>query len=92
MVYHHHQATVLQNSQHGSRFPKITLWDNIYCQHKLITEKLKIKKIALVTGWSMAGCQSYQWASQYPEMVKAILPFCCFIKNFNSQSCFLRRC
>ena len=41
--------------QNGARFPKITLWDNIYCQHKLLTEKLKITKIALVTGWSMAG-------------------------------------
>ncbi|MDB4846472.1 alpha/beta fold hydrolase [Pelagibacteraceae bacterium] len=63
-------------SQFGSLFPEITLWDNIYCQHKLIHEKLKIKKIALVAGWSMAGCQAYQWAAQYPKMVKAILPFC----------------
>ena len=49
--------------QDGPRFPEITLWDNIYCQHKLVTEKLNIKKIALVAGWSMAGCQSYQWAA-----------------------------
>ena len=68
-------------SQSGSKYPEITLWDNIYCQHKLITEKLKIKKIALVTGWSMAGCQSYQWATQYPNMVKAILPFCASSKT-----------
>ena len=68
-------------NQKGSKFPTITLWDNIYCQHKLITEKLKIKKIALVTGWSMAGCQSYQWATQYPRMVKAILPFCASSKT-----------
>ena len=33
-------------SQSGSKFPTLTLWDNIYCQHKLITEKFKIKKIA----------------------------------------------
>jgi homoserine O-acetyltransferase len=75
--------------QHGSRFPEITLWDNIYCQHKLITEKLKIKKIALVTGWSMAGCQSYQWASQYPDMVKAILPFCSSSKTSIHNHVFL---
>ena len=68
-------------SQHGHKFPKVTLWDNIYCQHKLIFENLKIKKIALVTGWSMAGCQSYQWAAQYPKMVKAILPFCASSKT-----------
>ena len=24
---------------YGSKFPKISLWDNVYCQHKLLTEK-----------------------------------------------------
>jgi len=27
----------------GPRFPRISLWDNISCQHKLLTQKLKIK-------------------------------------------------
>jgi homoserine O-acetyltransferase len=75
--------------QNGARFPKITLWDNVHCQHKLLTEKLKIKKIALVTGWSMAGCQSYQWAAQYPKMVKAILPFCASSKTSIHNHVFL---
>jgi len=75
--------------QNGVRFPKITLWDNVYCQHKLLTEKLKIKKIALVTGWSMAGCQSYQWAAQYPKIVKAILPFCASSKTSIHNHVFL---
>ena len=77
------------NNQSGSKFPILTLWDNIYCQHKLITEKFKIKKIALVTGWSMAGCQSYQWAAQYPKMVKAILPFCASSKTSIHNHVFL---
>jgi homoserine O-acetyltransferase len=76
-------------AQHGSLFPEITLWDNIYCQHKLITEKFKIKKIALVAGWSMAGCQSYQWAAQYPDMVKSILPFCASSKTSTHNHVFL---
>ena len=75
--------------QNGAQFPKITLWDNVYCQHKLLTEKLKIKNIALVTGWSMAGCQSYQWAAQYPKMVKAILPFCASSKTSVHNHVFL---
>jgi len=75
--------------QNGPRFPTITLWDNVYCQHKLITEKLKIKKIALVAGWSMAGCQAYQWAAQYPNMVKAILPFCASSKTSIHNHVFL---
>jgi homoserine O-acetyltransferase len=54
-----------------------------------LTEKLKIKKIALVAGWSMAGCQSYQWAAQYPKMVKAILPFCASSKTSIHNHVFL---
>ena len=76
-------------SQYGFKFPEISLWDNIYCQHKLITENFNIKKIALVTGWSMAGCQSYQWASQYPNIVKAILPFCASSKTSIHNHVFL---
>ncbi len=76
-------------SQKSDKFPEVTLWDNVYCQHKLIAEKLKIKKIALVTGWSMAGCQSYQWAAQYPNMVKAILPFCASSKTSIHNHVFL---
>tara|TARA_B100000953_G_scaffold248696_1_gene211066 strand:- start:60 stop:848 length:789 start_codon:yes stop_codon:yes gene_type:complete len=73
----------------GPRFPNITLWDNVNCQHKLLTQKFNIKKIALVTGWSMAGCQAYQWAAQYPDMVKSILPFCASAKTSIHNHVFL---
>jgi len=79
----------ISSPQDGPRFPDITLWDNINCQHKLLTEKLKIKKIALVTGWSMAGCQAYQWAAQFPDMVKSILPFCASAKTSIHNHVFL---
>tara|TARA_X000000368_G_scaffold91816_1_gene70170 strand:- start:65 stop:1078 length:1014 start_codon:yes stop_codon:yes gene_type:complete len=75
--------------QKGSKFPTITLSDNVACQHTLITKHLNINKIALVTGWSMAGCQSYQWASQYPDMVEAILPFCASAKTSLHNFVFL---
>ena len=75
--------------QRGSKFPTITLWDNIQCQHELLTKNFDIEKIALVTGWSMAGCQSYQWAAQYPDMVEAILPFCASAKTSEHNFVFL---
>ena len=75
--------------QDGPRFPDITLWDNINCQQKLLTEKLKVKKIALVAGWSMAGCQAYQWSAQFPNMVKSILPFCASAKTSTHNHVFL---
>ncbi len=37
----------------------------------------------------MAGCQSYQWAAQYPNMVKAILPFCASSKTSIHNHVFL---
>jgi len=73
----------------GPRFPLVTLWDNVACQHKLLTEHLGVKKLALVAGWSMAGCQAYQWASQFPDMVKAILPFCSSSKTSSHNFVFL---
>ncbi len=75
--------------QDGPRFPLITLWDNVACQHRLLTERLGVRQIALVAGWSMAGCQAYQWAAQYPDMVEAILPFCASAKTSPHNFVFL---
>ena len=78
-----------KSPQDGPRFPRISLWDNIACQYKLLKEHLGVEKIALVTGWSMAGCQAYQWAAQYPDFVKAILPFCASAKTSPHNHVFL---
>ena len=75
--------------QDGPLFPLVSLWDNVACQHKLLTEHLGVKQLALVVGWSMAGCQAYQWAAQFPEMVKAILPFCSSAKTSPHNFVFL---
>ncbi len=65
----------------GAHFPSVTLYDNIRAQHALLTRHLGVRSIALVAGWSMAGCQSYQWAAQYPNLVKAIVPYCASAKT-----------
>ncbi len=75
--------------QDGPRFPQISFQDNVACQHRLLTEHLGVKRIALVTGWSMAGCQAYHWAAQYPDMVDAILPFCASAKTSPHNHVFL---
>ena len=73
----------------GPRFPEVTLYDNILAQNKLLEDLFDIQEIALVTGWSMAGCQSYQWAAQFPEKVRAILPFCGSAKTSVHNHVFL---
>jgi homoserine O-acetyltransferase len=59
-----------------ARFPRVTVYDNVSVQHRLVTERLGIQRLQLVTGWSMGAGQTYQWAVSYPEMVPRILPFC----------------
>ena len=73
----------------GPRFPAVTLYDNVAFQHRLLTEALGVKRVALVLGWSMAGCQSYQWAAQFPDMVDAILPFCASARTSPHNKVFL---
>ena len=73
----------------GPRFPAVTLHDNVACQHRLLTEALGVERIALVMGWSMAGCQSYQWGAQFPDMVDAILPFCASARTSPHNKVFL---
>ena len=73
----------------GPRFPKVTLYDNVACQQRLLEEHLGIERLALVAGWSMAGCQAYQWAAQFPDRVGAILPFCASAKTSPHNIVFL---
>lgn len=58
-----------------ANFPLITIYDNVQLQHRLVTEKFGIKKIALVVGWSLGALQTFQWGTSYPEMVERIAPF-----------------
>jgi homoserine O-acetyltransferase len=73
----------------ASGFPHITLYDNVRAQYRLLTEELGVARLALVAGWSMAGCQSFQWAAQYPDFVDAILPFCASAKTSEHNIVFL---
>jgi homoserine O-acetyltransferase len=62
--------------QNKGFFPHITIYDNVRAQHKLVTEKLGISKLALVCGFSMGAIQTFQWAAAYPEMVLRMAPWC----------------
>jgi homoserine O-acetyltransferase len=59
-----------------ARFPNITLYDNIMCQHRLVTEKFGIERIRLVCGFSMGAQQAFHWGALFPDMVERLLPWC----------------
>jgi homoserine O-acetyltransferase len=60
----------------GPRFPAVTVYDNVRCQHRLVAEHLGIDRLRLVVGFSMGAQQAFQWAVSYPEMVGALAPIC----------------
>lgn len=60
----------------AARFPRVTAYDNVRAQHRLMTEKFGVDRIRLVTGWSMGALQTYHWGAMYPGMVERIAPFC----------------
>ena len=72
-----------------ARFPGVSLYDNVACQHRLVTEVFGIEKIALVTGWSMGAQQTFQWGALYPEMVERIVPVCGSAKTSRHNFVFL---
>lgn len=60
----------------GPRFPNVTLYDNIKAQYKVLTEQLNVRTVECVLGWSMGAQQTFQWAAQFPDLIKSIVPFC----------------
>ena len=55
-----------------ARFPNVTVFDNVTVQHRLLTEQLGVREVALAVGWSMGAQQVYQWAALFPDTVKRL--------------------
>jgi homoserine O-acetyltransferase len=55
-------------------FPPVAINDDVRAQQKLVSEHFGIEKLALVSGWSMGGQQTYEWAVRYPDMVERAMP------------------
>jgi homoserine O-acetyltransferase/O-succinyltransferase len=58
---------------YGSRFPDITVSDIVGTQ-RLLIDQLGITKLFAIVGPSYGGFQAFQWAVNYPDMMKGIAP------------------
>lgn len=72
-----------------ARFPRVTFYDNVRLQHLLVTEKLAVERLRLVTGFSMGAAQAFQWAAQFPDMVRAACPIAGSARTANYNKVFL---
>ena len=55
------------------KFPFVTIRDMVRSQ-KILLDHLGIESVYAVIGGSMGGMQVLQWASEYPDYVKRIIP------------------
>lgn len=74
---------------HAGLFPRVTLHDNVRLQRMMLREALGVDHLKMVAGWSMGGCQAFQWATQYPDMMDAVVPICCSARTARFNQVFL---
>lgn len=60
----------------GCEFPCLTMADNTHLHYRLLTEKLGVRSLALVTGHSMGALASFHMAALYPDFVVRAAPYC----------------
>jgi homoserine O-acetyltransferase len=60
-------------SPYGPRFPDITVSDIVGTQ-RLLIDQLGIAKLFTIVGPSYGGFQAFQWAVNYPDMMRGIAP------------------
>jgi homoserine O-acetyltransferase/O-succinyltransferase len=58
----------------GQKFPQYSYYDMVQVNYRMLRDHLKIAHVALATGVSMGGTQTYVWGVMHPEYVSAIMP------------------
>ncbi|KAF2641919.1 homoserine acetyltransferase family protein [Massarina eburnea CBS 473.64] len=86
-IFGNGQSSSPSNTAGLRPFPDVLFYDNVRAQYELVTKHLGIKHARAVLGWSMGAGQTYQWATQYPDFIDLIAPFCGSAKtSFHNQA------
>ncbi|EGN99730.1 hypothetical protein SERLA73DRAFT_72527 [Serpula lacrymans var. lacrymans S7.3] len=73
----------------GAYFPAVSYEDNVRAQYIVMTQKLSIKQVFCVVGFSMGGQQAYYWPVMYPDFVQRYIPICGSARTSPHNKCFL---
>ncbi|WP_198374554.1 alpha/beta fold hydrolase [Neoroseomonas rubea] len=72
-------------------FPRYNYDDMVAAQHRLVTEGLGIRRLRLVLGNSMGGMMAWSWATNFPDMMDAIVPMASQPTAMSSRNWMMRR-
>lgn len=86
-----HGASAKPSDGMKARFPEYTYGDMVEAQHRLVTEHLGLKTLRLLGGTSMGGMQTWMWAEQYPDAMRALLPVACVPGPVRGRNLLWRR-
>jgi homoserine O-acetyltransferase len=73
----------------GAAFPRVTIADNVRLQHRLLTEALGVRRLALATGHSMGAITVYHMAALFPAFVARLAPICGAARISDHNTVFL---
>ncbi|HWT07764.1 MAG TPA: alpha/beta fold hydrolase [Roseomonas sp.] len=72
-------------------FPRYTYDDMVAAQHRMVTEGLGIRRLRLILGNSMGGMMAWTWATNFPDMMDAIVPMASQPTAMASRNWMMRR-
>ncbi|MFB0612154.1 alpha/beta hydrolase [Aurantiacibacter poecillastricola] len=61
-------------SQPLGEFPALSIGDMVESEYRLVTEHLGLTRLHAVTGISMGGMQTFEWAARYPGFAEKFVP------------------
>lgn len=61
-------------TQHGTAFPAFTVRDMVESEHRLLNEKLGLKHVHAIVGYSMGASQTFQWMVSHPGYMDVAVP------------------
>ena len=73
------------------KFPHYTYDDMVVAEYRVLTEKLKVDHLRLVTGTSMGGMHTWLWGEAYPDFMDALMPLASLPVQIAGRNRMMRR-
>ncbi|WP_445230792.1 alpha/beta fold hydrolase [Duganella rhizosphaerae] len=61
-------------AQHGTAFPTFNVRDMVESEYRLLSEKLGLKHVHAIVGYSMGATQAFQWMVSHPGYMDVAVP------------------